>query len=325
MKLPRRQFLHLAAGAAALPVVSRTARAQAYPSGPVRIVVAYPPGGSVDFHARLMAQWLSERLGQQFIVENRPGAGGNIGTEVAVRAPADGRTLLLVAPANAINGTLYEKLNYDFLRDTAPIAGIIKSFFIMVVHPSHPSMNVAEFVAYAKARPGMITMASAGIGTPNHLMGELFNMKTGIKTVHVPYRGEALALTDILSRQVDVLFISGTVSSEQVKSGVVKALGVSSAARSATLPNVPAIAETVDGFEAGGFAGMSAPRGTAPEIIAVLNRETNAALKSPGIRSRYDGLGLTIIDGSPADFGKFIANETEKWANVIRAANIKAE
>jgi tripartite-type tricarboxylate transporter receptor subunit TctC len=326
MKLPhRRQFLHLAAGAVALPPLSGPASAQAYPSGPVRIVAPYAPGGSVDFHARLMAQWLSERLGQQFVVENRPGAGSNIGTEVVVRAPADGRTLLVAAPANAINATLYDKLSFDFLHDTAPIAGIIKSFFIMVVHPSHPSKNVAEFIAYAKARPGMITMASAGIGSANHLMGELFNTMTGVKTVHVPYRGEAPALTDIISRQVDVLFVSGTVSNEQVKAGSVKALAVTTAARSVTLPDVPTIGETVRGYEAGGWAGMAAPRGTSPQIIAILNREINAGLASPRIRARYDELGLTIIAGSPQEFGKLVADDTEKWGKVIRVANIKAE
>jgi tripartite-type tricarboxylate transporter receptor subunit TctC len=226
MKLPRRQFLHLAAGATALPTIPKIARAQAYPSGPVRIIAPYPPGGSVDFHARLMAQWLSERLARQFIVENRPGAGSNIGTEFAIRAPADGRTLLLAAPGNAINATLYDKLSFDFLRDTAPIAGIIKGPFVMAVHPSHPAKNVAEFIVRAKANPQKINMASAGVGTANHLMGALFNMMTGISAVHVPYRGEALALTDVINGQVDLLFVAVSASTEQVKAGSVKALGV---------------------------------------------------------------------------------------------------
>jgi tripartite-type tricarboxylate transporter receptor subunit TctC len=326
MKLPhRRQFLHLAAGAAALPAVSRVAWAQAYPSGPVRVIAPYAPGGSVDFHARLMAQWLSERLLQQFVVENRPGAGSNIGTEAAIRSPVDGRTLLFAAPGNAINATLYDKLNFDFLRDTAPIAGIIKSFFIMVVHPSHPANNVAEFIVYAKANPRKISMGSAGVGSANHLMGELFNIMTEIKTVHVPYRGEAPALTDVISGQVDLLFVSGTVSTEQVKAGSVKALGVTTAVRSLALPHVPTIGETVHGYQAGGWGGMVSPRGTPPEIIAVLNREINAGLASPRIKARYDELGLQIIAGSPQEFGKLIADETEKWGKVIRAANIKPE
>jgi tripartite-type tricarboxylate transporter receptor subunit TctC len=326
MKLPhRRQFLHLAAGAAAVPAEPCIARAQAYPSGPVRIIAPYAAGGSVDFHARLMAQWLSDRFRQQVVVENRPGAGSNIGTEVAIRAPADGRTLLVAAPANAINATLYDKLNFDFLRDTAPIGGFIRGHFIMVVHPSHPANNVAEFIVNAKANPGKMTMGSAGVGSANHLFGELFNVMAGIRTVHVPYRGEALALTDVISRQVDLLFIYGSVSSEQVKGGSVKALGVTTSERSSTLPSVPTIGETVHGYEAGGWAGMVAPRGTSPEIIAMLNREINAGLASPRIKARYDELGLRIIAGSPQEFGKLIADETEKWGKVIRAANIKAE
>ena len=326
MKLPhRRQFLHLAAGAAALPCISRTAMAQSYPSGLVRIIAPYPPGGSVDFHARLMAQWLSERLGQQFIVENRPGAGSNIGTEAAIRAPADGRTLLVAAPGNAINATLYDKLNFDFLRDTAPIAGIVKSSFIMVVHPSHPAKTVAEFIAHAKAKPQKISMASAGVGTANHLMGELFNMMTGISAVHVPYRGEALALTDVINGQVDVLFVSGTVSTEQVRAGSVRALGVTTDARSLALPDVPTIGETVFGYEASGWAGMVAPRATPPELIERLNREINAGLASFRIKSRYDELGLRVIAGTPEDFGRLVADDTDKWAKVIRTANIKAE
>jgi tripartite-type tricarboxylate transporter receptor subunit TctC len=326
MKLPhRRQFLHLASGAAALPAVSRIARAQTYPTGPVRIVAPYPPGGSVDFQARLIAQWLTDRLRQQFIVENKAGAGGNIGTEAVVRAQADGRTLLLAAPANAINATLYDKLNYDFLRDTAPIAGMIQSSFIMVVHPSHPAKNVSDFIAYAKANPGKVSMGSAGIGTPNHLMGELLFMMTGTKVVHVPYRGEALALTDIISGQVEVLFVSGTVSLEQVRARIVKALAVSTAKRSVALPDVPTIAETFPGYDAGGWAGLCAPRGTSPEIINILNREVNSGLVSAGIRARYDQLGLAIIMGSPADFGKFLADETEKWAKVVKFAGIKAD
>jgi tripartite-type tricarboxylate transporter receptor subunit TctC len=325
MKLPRRQFLHLAAGATALPTIPKIARAQAYPSGPVRIIAPYPPGGSVDFHARLMAQWLSERLARQFIVENRPGAGSNIGTEFAIRAPADGRTLLLAAPGNAINATLYDKLSFDFLRDTAPIAGIIKGPFVMAVHPSHPAKNVAEFIVRAKANPQKINMASAGVGTANHLMGALFNMMTGISAVHVPYRGEALALTDVINGQVDLLFVAVSASTEQVKAGSVKALGVTTNTRSVALPDVPTIGETVLGYEASGLAGMVAPRATPPELIVQLNREINAGLASPRIRARYDELGLRIIAGSPQDFGRLVADDTDKWGKVIRAANIKLE
>jgi tripartite-type tricarboxylate transporter receptor subunit TctC len=326
MRLPdRRRFIGLMAGALSPPAFSEAESAGTYPSGPVRIIAPYAPGGSVDFHARLMAQWLSERFGQQFVVENRPGAGSNIGTEIALRAPADGRILLLAAPANAINATLYDRLGFDFLRDAAPVGGFIRGYFTMVVHPSHPANSVAEFIAHAKANPGKTSMGSAGLGSANHLFGELFNTMTGIKTVHVPYRGEALALTDVISRQVDLLYVSGTVSGEQVKAGSVKALGVTTAERSSALPTVPTIGETVHGYEAGGWAGMVAPRGTPPEIIAALNRQINAGLASPRIKTRYEELGLKIIAGSPEDFGKLIADETEKWGKVIRAANIRAE
>jgi tripartite-type tricarboxylate transporter receptor subunit TctC len=272
-----------------------------------------------------MAQWLSERLARQFIVENRPGAGSNIGTEFAIRAPADGRTLLLAAPGNAINATLYDKLSFDFLRDTAPIAGIIKGPFVMAVHPSHPAKNVAEFIVRAKANPQKINMASAGVGTANHLMGALFNMMTGISAVHVPYRGEALALTDVINGQVDLLFVAVSASTEQVKAGSVKALGVTTNTRSVALPDVPTIGETVLGYEASGWAGMVAPRATPPELIVQLNREINAGLASPRIRARYDELGLRIIAGSPQDFGRLVADDTDKWGKVIRAANIKLE
>jgi len=325
MKLPRRQFLHLAAGAAALPVLSRIARAQAYPSRPVRLIVPVAPGGGYDLVARPMGQWLSERLGQPFIIENRPGAGSNIGTEAVVRAPADGYTLLLVAAANAINATLYDKLNFNFIRDIAPVAGIIRTALVVVVHPSFPAKTVPEFIAYAKANPGKLTMASGDVGTPSHPAGQLFKMMTGVDMVHVPYRGVAAALTDLLGGQVQVAFGSVPSSIEYIRAGKMRALGVTTAIRTQALPDIPTVSEFVPGYEATAWYGIGAPRATPAEIVDKLNKEVNAALDDPKMKARLADLGGTVFAGSSADFGKFIAEETEKWGNVIRALNIKAD
>jgi tripartite-type tricarboxylate transporter receptor subunit TctC len=325
MKLPRRTFLHLTAGAAALTALSRIASAQAYPARPVRIIVGFPAGGSADLHARLMGQWLSERLGQQFIVENRPGAGGNIGTEAVVRAQPDGYTLLLAATPNAINATLYDKLNFDFIRDIAPVAGIVHGPQVMVLHPSHPTKTVADFIAYAKANPGKINMASGGIGSPGHVAGELFKIMAGVNLIHVPYRGEGPALTDAISGQVELMFVSASPSLEFIRAGKLRALAVTTATRSPALSDVPSVAETVPGFEATAWAGMGAPKGTPPEIIERLNGQINAGLASPAIKARYSDLGIVPLILSPSDFGKFVAEDMQRWAKVIRTANIKAE
>jgi tripartite-type tricarboxylate transporter receptor subunit TctC len=325
MKLPRRKFLHLAAGAAALPVASRIARAQAYPSRPVRIVVGLAPGGANDIVARLMGQWLSERLGQQFAIENRPGAGSNIATEVVVRAPPDGHTLLLVGATNTINTTLYAKLNFDFIRDIAPVAGIVRLPNLMMVNPSVPAKTVPEFIAYAKANPGKINMASPGIGTTPHLAGELFKMMAGLNLVHVPYRGGVPALTDLISGQVQVMFLSPAASIEYIRSGRLRALAVTTATRWEGLPDLPTLVDFVPGYEAISWLGIGAPQGTSTEIIQQLNTEINAGLGDPKLKARLADLGGTPFPGTPADFGKVIAEETEKWGKVIRAAGIKAE
>jgi tripartite-type tricarboxylate transporter receptor subunit TctC len=325
MKLPRRRFLHLAAGAAALPAVSRIARAQTYPSRPVRLVVPLAPAGASDILARLIGQWLSERLGQQFVIDNRPGGGGNIGTEAVVRAPADGYTLLLAATANAIHAAFYDKLNYNFIRDIAPVAAISRYTFVMVVHPSMPTKTVPEFIAYAKANPGKLNMASPGNGTSPHLVGELFKMMTGVNMIHVPYRGGGPALTDLLGGQVQVYFPGTVASIEYIKAGRLRALAVTTATRSDELPDVPTVGEFVPGYEASGWFGVGAPKGTPVEILDMLNKEINAALADPKMKSRLADLGGTVLPGSPAAFGKLIAEETEKWGNVIRALNIKAE
>ena len=325
MKLPRRQFLHLAAGAAALPAASRIARAQAYPSRPVRIVVPFAAGGSTDIIARLIGQWLSERLGQQFVIENRPGAGSNIGTEVVVNAPPDGYTLLLVGASSAINATLYEKLNFNFLRDITPVSGIISIPFIMAVNPSFPAKTVSEFIAYARANPGKVNMASGGNGTAGHLSGELFKMMAGINMVHVPYRGEAPALTDMLGGQVQAMFGTMPASIEYVRAGKLRPLAVTSARRSELLPDLPTVGDFVPGYETSAWQGVGAPKNTPAEIIDKLNKEINAGLADPKIKARVADMGGTVLAGSPADFGKLIADETEKWGKVIRAADIKAE
>ena len=325
MKLRRRNFLHLAAAAAAQPVVSRIALAQAYPSRPVRIIVPFAPGGSTDITARLIGQWLSERLGQQFLTENRPGAGSNIGTEVVVNAPPDGYTLLLVGASSAINVTLYEKLNFNFLRDITPIAGIISIPFIMAVGPSFPAKTVSEFIVYAKGNPGKVNIASGGNGTAGHLSGELFKMMTGVNMVHVPYRGEAAALTDLLGGQVQVMFATTPASTEYIKAGKLRSLAVTAATRLDALPNVPTVGDFLPGYEVSAWQGVGAPKNTPAEIIAKRNNEINTGLADPKLKVRLADLGGTVIAVSPADFGKLIADETEKWGKVIRAANIKPE
>jgi tripartite-type tricarboxylate transporter receptor subunit TctC len=326
VKLPRRNFLHLAAGAAALPAVSRIAWAQAYPSRPVRVIVPFAPAGTTDIAARLMGQWLSERLGQQFVLENRPGASTTIGTEVVVRASADGYTLLLATTASAINTTLFEgKLNYNFLRDIVPIAGIFRVPNVMVVHPSVPGKTVPEFVAYAKANPRKLNMASPGTGSPPHLLGELFMMMTGTSMIHVPYRGSGPALIDLLAGQVQVGFDPLPASIEYVRAGRLRALAVCTATRSHALPDVPTVSEFVPGYESSAWYGIGAPRDTPDKIVEKLNKEINAGLADPNMKARLVDLGGTVLAGSPADFSKLIAEETEKWGKVIRAANIKAE
>ena len=325
MKLRRRGFLRLAAGAAALPALSRVAWAQSYPTRPVRIIVGFAAGGSTDVTGRLLAQWLSERLGQPFVMENRPGAGTNIGTEAVVHAPADGYTLLFVTPANAINATLYDKLNFNFIRDIIPVSGIMCVPNMMEVHPSFPAKTVAELIAYAKANPGKISHASAGIGSSSHLAGELFKVMTGVDIVHIPYRGNAPALTDLLAGQVQLGFDSLPSTIEYIRAGRLRPLGVSTAMRSRALPDVPTISETVPGYESSAFYGIGAPKGTPIEIVDTLNREINAGLANPKLNARLVDLGGMMLAGSAADFGKLIADETEKWAKVIRSANIKSQ
>jgi tripartite-type tricarboxylate transporter receptor subunit TctC len=325
MKLPRRKFLHLAAAAAALPALPRIANAQAYPTRTVRIIVPFAPGGSTDISARLIGQWLSERLGQQFVIENRPGAGSNIGTELVVNAPPDGYTLLLVGASSAINMTLYEKLSFNFLRDITPIAGIVSIPFTMVVSPSFPAKTVSEFIAHAKVNPDKVNIASGGNGTAGHLSGELFKMMAGVNMVHVPYRGEAPALTDMLGGQVQVMFATIPASIEHIRGGKLRALAVTTAARSEVLPEIPTMGEILPGYEASGWQGVGAPKNTPTEIITKLNSEINAAFADPNIKARLADLGGKSLVNSPADFAKLIAEETEKWGTVIRAANIKAE
>lgn len=323
--MKRREFLHLAAGAAALPAVSRAARAQAYPSRPVRWIVPYPPGGATDILARLMAQWMSDQLSQRFIVENRAGAGGNIGTQAVISSPPDGYTLLLVAAANASNATLYDRLPFNFLKDTAPVVALVSTPLSMNVNLSVPARSVAEFIAYAKANPGRVNMGSAGTGTVVHLSGELFQAMTGVHLVHVPYRGGPPAMADLVSGQVQVIFDLVPQSIAQIRGGSIRSLAVTTAARSELLPDVPTIGETVSGYEANSWFGVSVAKGTPPAMIARLNRAFNAGLASPPIKARLADLGATILGGTPDDFGKLIADETEKWGKVIRSAGIKAE
>jgi tripartite-type tricarboxylate transporter receptor subunit TctC len=308
MTLPRRRFLHLAAGA--IPAMSRFAWGQTYPSRPVRWIVPFPPGGGTDILARLIGQWLSERLGQQFVIDNRPGAGSNIGTEAAVHAPPDGYTLLLAASVHTINPSLYDKLNFNFIRDIAPVAGIMRVPNVMVVNPSVPARSVPEFIAYARANPGKINMASAGIGTSQHVAGELFKLMAGIDMVHVPYRGTAPALTDLLGGQVQVLFLSPASSIGYIRAGTLRGLAVTSAGRSQALPDLPTVGDYLPGFEASLVYGLGVPKSTPPEIVDKLNKEINAGLGDPRVRARLADLDGTVLGGSPADFGKLIAEET---------------
>ncbi len=325
MKLPRRRFLRLAAGAAALPAASRIARAQTYPSRPVRLVVGFAAGSTTDILARLIGQWLSERLGQQFIVENRPGAGSNIATEAVVKAPADGYTLLMVAPVHAINATLYDKLNYNFIRDMAAIAGVVRVPNVMEVNPALPVKTVPEFIDFAKTNPGALSFASAGVGTASHLAGEMFKAKAGVNLVHVAYRGDGPAMADLIGGQVQVGFATMTASIGHIRSGKLRPLAVTTATRSDALPDVPTVGDFVPGFEASSWFGVAAPKGTPAAIIDGLNKEINAGLADVRIRARLADMGGMLLAGSPADFGRLIADETEKWGKVIRAANIKAE
>jgi tripartite-type tricarboxylate transporter receptor subunit TctC len=325
MKLPRRQFLHLAAGAAALPVLSRFAWAQAYPSRPVRLISGFPPGGANDLIARLIGQWLSERLGRPFVVENRPGAASNIATEAVVHALPDGYTLLLVVQANAVNATLYDKLNFNFMRDIAPVAGIVRVPSVMEVNPSVTPTTVAELIAYTKAHPGELAMASAGNGASSYVAGELFKMMTGVDMLHVPYRGAAPALTDLIAGRVQVYFDLMPNSIEQVRAGKVRPLAVTGATRSPALPELPTVGEFVPGYEVAAWFGVGAPKGTPAEVVDRLNNEINAGLADAKLKARLTDLGGTVLTGTPADFGKLIADETEKWAKVIKFAGLKAE
>jgi tripartite-type tricarboxylate transporter receptor subunit TctC len=321
----RRRFLYLAASAAVLPAMPHAARAQAYPSRPLRIVVGFAAGGNFDIVARLIGQWLSEQLHQPVVIENRPGASSNLATEAVVRAPADGYTLMLGGAVNTVNATLFEKLSFNFIRDIAPVAGVVRFPNVMTVNESFPAKTLAEFVAYAKANPGKINHGSSGNGTTQHLAGELFKMMTGADFVHVPYRGASQALTDLLGGQVQVLFEPLPPSIPHIKSGKLRALAVTTATRSAALPDVPTVGELVPGYEASGWNGICVPRSTPVEIIEKLNGAINAGLADPKMKARLADLGATTLAGSPADFGKLIADETGKWAKVIRMANIKVE
>src|SRR5215813_2517099 len=323
MKLPRRHFLHLAAGAAALPAASRIARAQTYPTRPVRLIVGWPPGGPADLFARLIGQPLSERLGQPIIIENRPGAASNMGTEAVVRAPPDGYTLLQLSSVNAYNATLYDKLNFDFVRDIAPVASIYRGPGVLVVHPSFPAKSVPELIAYAKSNPGKINMASAGVGSTQHVYGELFKMMTDVDMFHVPYRGAAPAMTDLLGGQVQVMFDTLATSIEHIRSDKLRALAVTSATRLDVLPGIPTVGDFVPGYEATGWQGVGAPRSTPAAVIEKLNREINAVLADPKMKARIVDFGYTVFASSPANFGTFIAAYTEKWAKVIKFSGAK--
>jgi tripartite-type tricarboxylate transporter receptor subunit TctC len=323
--LHRRKFLRLAAGAVALPSVPRIARAQAYPTRPVRMIVSFAPGGTTDIVARLVGRWLSEHLGQQFVIENRPGANGNIGTEAVVRAPPDGYTLLMADASLAINAILYDKLNFNLVRDTAPVAGVVRAPLILVVHPSVPARTIPEFIAHAKSNPGKINYGSAGIGSTLHVTGELFKITTGVDLFHVPYRGGGPAIADLIGGQVQAVFIPAPAGIEYVRAGTLRALALTSAHRFEALPDLPTIGEHVPGYEANTWYGVVAPRNTASAIIDSLNKETNAGLADARLKAQFSELGAEVFPGSPADFGKLIAAETEKWSKVIRAANIKPE
>jgi tripartite-type tricarboxylate transporter receptor subunit TctC len=325
MKLPRRQFLHLAAGAAALPAMSPIAGAQTYPSRPVHIIAGFAAGGGVDITARLIGQWLSERLGQNFIIENRPGAGGNLGTETVVNAQPDGYTLLLATVPNAVNATLYDKLNFNFIRDTAPVAGIIRVPMVMLVNPSVPTKTVPEFIAYAQANPGKVNMASAGTGSAPHMAGELFNVMAGVNMVHVPYRGQGPALVDLLGGQVQVLFATSPGTTEYIRTGKLRALAVTTAARAEMLPDLPTLGDFVSGYQASQWYGVGAPKSTPIEIVNKLNKEINSAFADPRMKARFADIGGEALAGSPSEFGMFITEETEKWAKVVKFAGMKPE
>ena len=325
MKLHRREFLRLAKSAAALPAVSGVAWAQSYPVRPVRIVVGFAPGGATDIVARLIGQWLSDRLGKPFVVENRTGAGGNIATETVARSAADGYTLLVAGQQDAVNASLYTKLNFDFIRDFAPIATLVSQPLVLVVNPSVPANTLPEFIAYAKANPGKINVASAGNGTPPHLAAELFKMMAAVDITHIPYRGGAPAITDLLGGRVEALFVSELLSIEHIKTGKLRPLGVTSAVRLESLPAVPTVAEFLAGYETSFWAGIVAPRNTPADIINILNREINAALSDPKIKMRFAEIGGLVLGGSPTDFQKLLADETEKWRKVITFAGIKPD
>jgi tripartite-type tricarboxylate transporter receptor subunit TctC len=325
MKLPRRTFLHLAAGAAALPAASRMAQAQAWPSRPVRIIVGFPAGGATDIQARLMGQWLSDRLGQQFIIENRAGASGNIGTEAAVRAPADGYTLLQIVTPNAINAVLYNNLSFDFVRDIAPVTCVARLAYVVVVNPSVPVTTIPEFIAYAKANPGKINYGSAGPGTPQNIACELFKMMAGVNLVHVPYRGGAPAVTDLVGGHLHVIFCPVSEGIEQVKAGKLRALAVTTTKRLDVFPDLPTVGDFVPGYEASGFAGIGVPRNTPADIVALLNKELNAGVADAKVQARITELGGTPLGGSPAEFAAIISEATEKWGRVIKFAGIKVE
>ena len=325
MTLSRRRFLHLAAGTAALPAVSRIARAQSYPLRPVRVIVGFAAGGTTDVLARMIGQWLSERLGQPFLIENRPGAGTNIATEAVVKSAPDGYTLLMVSPPNTINATLYEKLNFNFLRDIAAVAAIARVPNVMEVNPSVPASTVAEFIAYAKTNPGKLSFASAGVGSSQHLSGEMFKMMAGVDMVHVPYRGGAPALTDLIGGQVQLMFDNVSSSIEHIRAGKLRPLAVSTATRSDALPDIPTVGDVLPGFEASAVNGVGVPRETPSDVIALLNRHINAALADPAIKARLANLGSTVLPGSPADYGRLLANETEKWAKVVKFSGAKPD
>ena len=325
MNLPRRQFLHLAAGAAALPAVARVAWAQAYPSRPVRIVVGFPAGQAIDIQARLIAQWLQERLGQPFVVENRPGAGGNVGAEAVARAAADGHTLLIIASNNAINVTLYPGAGFGFARDIAPAASFARGFQVMEVNPSLPVKTVAEFIAYAKANPGKLNMASAGNGSITHVSGELFKMMTGVNMLHVPYRGSVPAVTDLISGQVQVMFDNLPSSIEHIRAGRLRALAVTNPIRADALPGVPTVGDFVLGYAGGGWSGIAAPRNTPAEIMALLHRQINAAIADPAIKARFEHMGAPVLSMSPGEFQQFVSAEIEKWGKVVKFAGVKPD
>jgi tripartite-type tricarboxylate transporter receptor subunit TctC len=325
MRLSRRTFLHLAAGAAALPITSPIAKAQSYPSRPVRIIVGFAPAGASDIAARLIAQWLSERMGQQFVVENRPGAGSNIATEAVVRSPPDGYTLLLVGPPNAINASLYQNLSFNFLTDIVPVASVNREPSLVQINPSLPVHSIPELIAYAKSNPGKINHASAGTGTAGHIAGEMFKMMTGVNFVHVPYRGGAPAVTDLIGGRMHIMFGNVLTSIEQVRAGKLRALAVTSATRHDALPDVPTVGQFVPGYEATSVYGIGAPRGTPREIVERLNREINQGLADPKIKARLAELGSSAFATSPAEFAKYFANETERLGKVVKFAGAKAE